>query len=264
MIRKEDRVASVLARSPEALEVFASASPAFERLRNPMMRRTMARLVTVEQAARIAGIETDALLAKLNHAIGEALPANEARSTSTHTQTPQAPPGLLETPASRLFDLDVREDLRQGREPFMAILKAARELPQGHVLRLRAIFEPVPLYAVLAKQGFAHFTERLADDDYRVWFHRSPDARAPTPMNAEAVESPPGDDIVILDVRFLEPPEPMVRTFEALEALPRGKTLLQINQRVPQFLLPRLEERGFVYEIREQSADLVRIFIRHR
>src|SRR5690606_23171395 len=39
-------------------------------------------------------------------------------------------------------------------------------------------------------------------------------------------------------------------------------TLLHINVRVPRFLLPRLEERGFTYEVREQAPDLVRVFIR--
>src|SRR5690606_10728999 len=69
-------------------------------------------------------------------------------------------------------------------------------------------------------------------------------------------------DLVVLDVRYLEPPEPMVRTLEALEHLPAGATLLHINVRVPRFLLPRLEERGLTYEVREQAPDLVRVFIR--
>jgi hypothetical protein len=56
----------------------------------------------------------------------------------------------------------------------------------------------------------------------------------------------------------------MVRTLEALAAMPRGKTLVQINVRVPQYLLPKLTERGFVYDVREQGPDLVRMFIRHQ
>jgi hypothetical protein len=36
---------------------------------------------------------------------------------------------------------------------------------------VRAIFEPVPLYMVLGNHGFTHWTERFADDDWRVWFH---------------------------------------------------------------------------------------------
>jgi uncharacterized protein (DUF2249 family) len=137
------------------------------------------------------------------------------------------------------------------------------------VLRLRAIFEPVPLYFVLGSQGLDHWTERLADDDWRVWFFASssgePASDDPgTAMAAHAAAAPAEDDVVILDVRGLEPPEPMVRTLEALETLPAGKTLLQINARVPKFLLPMLEERGFTYEIREQDETLVRTFIRRR
>lgn len=70
------------------------------------------------------------------------------------------------------------------------------------------------------------------------------------------------DPVVVLDVRGLEPPEPMVRTLAALEALPADGTLVQVNVRVPQLLLPHLEQRGFTYEVREQEPDLVRVFIR--
>jgi tRNA 2-thiouridine synthesizing protein A len=65
-----------------------------------------------------------------------------------------------------------------------------------------------------------------------------------------------------LDVRGLEPPEPMVRTLEALQHLPVGKTLQHVNVRVPRLLLPKLTERGFSYEMREHSPDLVLVFIR--
>jgi hypothetical protein len=54
----------------------------------------------------------------------------------------------------------------------------------------------------------------------------------------------------------------MLRTLAALETLPPGHELLQINVRVPQFLLPILAERGFACEVDESSGDrvLVRIW----
>lgn len=269
MIRADDRVEAVLKRDPALLEVFVSVSPAFAMLRNPVARKTMARLVTIEQAARVAGIEASVLLERLNAAFAGKAPA-EAPPPPKAAPAPVevAPAGLLDTPASLLVELDVREDLRAGREPFRQILQASMALQPGQVLRLRAIFEPAPLYAVLGKQGLSHYTECLAADDWRVWFYRdaaSAAARA-NPAADSASEAPPGldEDVVILDVRGLEPPEPMVLTLEALEKLPRGKTLMQINVRVPQFLLPKLAERGFTWEAREQSADLVRLFIRHK
>lgn len=153
MIRATDRVASVIARDERLIEVFVSVSPAFALLRNPATRRVMARLVTIEQAARVAGVETSFLLERLNAAVaGEAHAAPAAPAPARAPEPAEAaPPGLLETPPSLLVDLDVREDLRAGREPLRTILSAAESLPPGHVLRVRAIFEPAPLYAVLAK-----------------------------------------------------------------------------------------------------------------
>ena len=167
-----------------------------------------------------------------------------------------------------LVELDVREDLRSGREPFSLIMAARQRVPEGGALSVRAIFEPVPLYKVMEKQGLEHYTEQLGAEDWRVWFYPRAESAAPPAAAAQAGSVPSGVEVdpgvVILDVRALEPPEPMVRTLEALELLPPGGTLLQVNVRVPQFLLPLLEERGFTYEIREQGPGLVRVFIRHR
>lgn len=255
MIRAGDRLSSVLAHDERLLDVLAAAAPAFENLRNPAMRRTMAQRVTVEQAAQIAGLDPSALVDRLNRALVDVPEARPAPVAAT-----PVPPKLLATPAELHVDVDVREDLRAGREPFARIMGAARELSPENVLRVRAIFEPVPLYGVFAKKGLSHFTEQLAPDDWRVWFFRDEGAVVATKL----APTDEDDDVVVLDVRDLEPPEPMVRTFEALATLPRGKTLVQLNVRVPQFLLPKLEERGFVYEIREQSPELVRVFIRHK
>lgn len=259
-IQVEDRVAAVLARDERLLEVFIATSPTFEKLRNSAMRKTMARLVTVEQAARIAGVDAEDLVARLNAVLTGTEPA--AAPVASAPALPPLPMALTSLPPDRVIDCDVRDDLRAGIEPFRRILDAARALPANSALRVRAIFEPAPLYAVLARQGLAHATERLAADDWRVWFYR--DATAASASVAPIATAASDANVIVLDVRGLEPPEPMERTLEALAEMPRGKTLVQINVRVPQYLLPRLVERGFVYDIREQGPDLVRLFIRHR
>ena len=195
---------------------------------------------------------------------------NRRRMDRMNTTAPSAPrpAALAAIPPEKLVEIDVREDLRNGREPFSLIMAARQRVPEGGALSVRAIFEPAPLYNVMGKQGFDHYTEQLGDEDWRVWFF-PPTQAAPTLTAAAAAAGPPADEttdpgVVVLDVRELEPPEPMVLTLEALEALPAGGTLLQVNVRVPQFLLPLLEERGFSYEVRQQAPDLVRVFIRHR
>lgn len=51
-----------------------------------------------------------------------------------------------------------------------------------------------------------------------------------------------------LDTRDLPPPEPLTRTLERLEALDEGTVLVQLNDRTPQHLYPRLTERGYTFE----------------
>lgn len=71
--------------------------------------------------------------------------------------------------------VDVREDLRAGAEPFPKIIAAAARTAEGGVFVLRAIFEPRPLYQLLGGKGFEAWTERLAEDDWKVYFHKKPE-----------------------------------------------------------------------------------------
>lgn len=264
-IRLDDKIHAVLERDPRMLDALLAVSPSFSMLKNPLMRKTMARLTTVEKAARVAGVDADELLGRLN-AVLTGVPW-EPKASAPAAATDAAPAGELPDAVKALTEVecDVRDDLRKGVEPFARIMGTLREVGPGKVLHLRAIFEPAPLYAVLGKKGFQHFTQRAADDDWHIWFWRDDAAGASAAASPAPAADDGGlpDDVIIIDVRGLEPPEPMMRTLAALEDLPKGKTLVQVNQRVPQFLIPQLGARGFVYEVREQSEDLVRIFIRH-
>jgi len=141
----------------------------------------------------------------------------------------------------RRLDLDVREDLRRGEEPLSRILAVVSGLGPGGVLVLRAIFEPLPLYRVLGRRGFAHLAEQHGADDWSVWFY---------------------PDLIVLDVRGLEPPEPMVHVLKALDRLAPGQRLEVRHSRRPTLLYPQLEDRGFVHETDEPESGLVRIVVR--
>jgi hypothetical protein len=267
-----DRVSDVLARDETLVDVFVRHSSHFEKLRNRTLRRVMGQLVTVEQAARVAGVGLDVLLDDLNRALGLsrlAAPSDaQVPATAGGSSTVPAP---AHRPADRTtVELDLRDDMRAGREPFSRIMTAVRELPDDRALRLRTIFEPVPLFAVLAKRGFLYESRQDAPDDWSVWFWRGVTANdaadgaeaAPQSPQSPRIEEAPGERTHWLDVRGLEPPQPMLRTLAALETLADGHELVQVNVRVPQLLLPVLAERGYAFAMDESHADrvLVRIW----
>ena len=156
--------------------------------------------------------------------------------------------------------LDVREDIRNGREPFGRIMQAVAALKPRDQLLLIAPFEPAPLYAVLAQQGFSHQSTPTASGDWEVLFTRGPvsPAAAKTPPvsspRSSGVESRSctGTPVIEVDARGLEPPQPLVTILEALATLPEGAHLRARTDRRPMHLYAQLEERGLVGETEEQ------------
>ena len=170
----------------------------------------------------------------------------------------------------KIRTVDVREDIRNGGEPFSKIMSAVAALEADEQLLLLAPFEPLPLFGVLAKQGFQHTARPLASGDWEVLFTRrstaSPTATAPIPntkvSSNDAVLT--GEKVVAVDARGLEPPQPLVKILEALAALPTGTELHARTDRRPLHLFPQLEERGFTAETLEQTDGSFLTQIRHR
>jgi uncharacterized protein (DUF2249 family) len=254
------KVSEVLRAYPQLLEVFIGLSPAFAKLRNPVLRRVQTRLVTVAQAAAIAGLEPGMLVRRLNQAVGldtavgEPGPAPPAAASTV--------PDWLGT-AAVAREVDARPILDRGEEPFGVITSAAREVPVGAILRLLTGFEPVPLYEALAKQGFAHWGTPTGQGDWQVDFFRerlpgndATPVRQPVDIDWDGLAA--GE--VTIDVRELVPPEPMVKILAALESLSPGGNLLVHHVRRPIHLYDRLDEMGYPHATRDlgpQQVDLL-------
>jgi TusA-related sulfurtransferase len=63
----------------------------------------------------------------------------------------------------------------------------------------------------------------------------------------DATAAPTDHDAELVDVREMGPPDPMVETLETLPDLPGDVMLVQVNDRAPQHLYPKLEDRGYDY-----------------
>ena len=262
MISHETTLGRLLDEHPVLLDVLAGYHAHFAQLRDPQTRRVMAPRVTVAQAARMAGVAPEELLDVICRALGEPVPEpTQGESAAEPGQEPK-PAALTAFSASAVVHLDVRDDIRNGVEPFARIMGAVKSLRADQVLVLRAPFEPFPLYQILGQRGFAHWTERHAADDWSVWFYRSAD---PAPPRGRATAAPArGSRRAVIDVRGLEPPHPMVVVLEEADRLGPGEHLEVIHDRRPVFLYPQLDERGLEHETDEPEPGVVRIVIRKK
>jgi uncharacterized protein (DUF2249 family) len=89
---------------------------------------------------------------------------------------------------------------------------------------------------------------------------------ADPPLRASSIDGTPETmaDAIELDVRGLEPPEPMVRIVAALDALTAGGSVRVKIDRQPLPLYRMLERNGYVYEERPGDDSVFEITIRLR
>jgi TusA-related sulfurtransferase len=69
-------------------------------------------------------------------------------------------------------------------------------------------------------------------------------------------------EVIELDARGFEPPQPLMKTLEAIATLPPGATLRLHTRWKPAMLFPELEKRGFAGESQEQSDGSCITYIR--
>jgi uncharacterized protein (DUF2249 family) len=160
--------------------------------------------------------------------------------------------------------------LASGMDPLKQIQQQVRQLKPGQVLKIINSFEPVPLLKLLEKQGFHTYMDQVNERQVETYFYKPENVSAPN-LEPAINTSPDWDQVlkrfegklILVDVRRLEMPQPMMTILEALENLSREHALYVHHKRIPVFLLTELKERDFDYRIREIAEGEVYLIIFH-
>jgi hypothetical protein len=165
MISPQTKVAELLDVYPQLESVLIEMAPAFAKLRNPVLRRTVARVASLQQAATVGGITLGKMITRLRHAVGQ----EEWKEESPLSLSPRQLPEWFD-PARISRHLDARPILDAGQNPMNAILGEVRQLPAGGIFRLTAPFVPAPMIDQLKKRGFIHWSSQPENDRVETYF----------------------------------------------------------------------------------------------
>lgn len=165
----------------------------------------------------------------------------------------------METHTQKIVELDVRPILASGNDPFMDIMGKVKSLKDDETLLIINTFEPVPLYSVLGKKGFGHKTIN-ENGEWKIYFFKEENQSANEEGNKKS-KPELNEDIFELDVRNLEPPEPMIKILETLPQLNGNTILLVHHHREPLMLYDKLTERGFTAVANKIEENYYKIVI---
>ncbi|HVP67971.1 MAG TPA: DUF1858 domain-containing protein [Anaeromyxobacteraceae bacterium] len=166
-ITPDSRLADVLERWPGMEEVLVEVSPHFRALRNPVLRRTVAKVATIRQAATVSGVPLGALIARLRASAGlEPLAVEDG------------PPSQGERPAwankgAVTRSLDVRAAVEAGEHPVARVMGDLSLLAGGQVYELVTAFVPAPLVDMTRQRGFRAFSAVEPDGTVTTYFRRT-------------------------------------------------------------------------------------------
>lgn len=154
---------------------------------------------------------------------------------------------------------DVRPLLAKGEDPYSVLMERAGAIGDDGVLVVDAPFNPAPLRRVLGKQGFSSFAQRVAEGHWRIFFRRDggADWAAEAEIIGEGAVAWREEDGMHIDVRKMQPPQPMVAILTLVDGLAVPETVIVHHDRMPSFLIPELAERGWhIAKIVEEMANI--------
>lgn len=158
-ITPKTKLGELLEAWPQLEAVLIEISPAFEKLKNPILRRTIGKVATLQQAAAIGQVKVDELVLRLREAIGQAGKV-DASEGSEYLVT-EWPDWFDERKVARFFD--ATEVINRGESPLSTLTGEARRLTGDEILKFKAPFVPAPLLDMLKEQGFEVFSLQKED-----------------------------------------------------------------------------------------------------
>jgi hypothetical protein len=165
-IAPKTKIAELIDADPQLEQVLIGYVPAFEKLRNPVLRKTVARITTLQQAAVIGGVKVEDLINHLRKEVGQDRFSGEAAAAYTTEQ----PDWFSETRV--VAELDARGMLAEGEQPVNQVIADLQALDPGDIYRLVAPFMPAPLVDKASSLGISHWVAQKDDQEFVIYFCR--------------------------------------------------------------------------------------------
>jgi hypothetical protein len=170
-IRPSTKVADLLDAYPELEEILINMAPPFKKLKNPILRKSVAKVATLQQAAIVGRVDVSSMIDQLRKAVGLA-PSETAEtpSASVEDYLGTAPDWFEKSCVSTSIDD------RAGDSDEMAITritKSLKDLAEHQVIELTTTFLPAPGIDVARARGIRTWTVQERDNLYRTYFTHS-------------------------------------------------------------------------------------------
>lgn len=158
-ITPEIKISELLDDFPELEDKLIKIAPPFKKLKNPVLRKTLAKVTTLRQASKVGGVSLAELINTLRIEAGQ----NEILVEESKTNKAEKPEWVNEENIKITYD--ARLDLENGVHPVSKVTKEILTLAGNEIYLLITPFLPGPLIDIVKEKGFNTFSENKSDGE---------------------------------------------------------------------------------------------------
>jgi hypothetical protein len=152
-ITRKSKLFDVLEAYPFLEAQIVNIAPPFQNLKNPVLRRAVGKLATLEAVAQIGGMDVTRLVNTLRRAVGQ----DELAADSADHFTIEIPPLAEDDPSwiagEPQFIVNGIELLKRGEVPLGKVNELLSQLDPERYILLITDFEPSPIIEAMHKQN---------------------------------------------------------------------------------------------------------------
>ena len=143
-------VHALLEAYPDLEEVLIGIAPPFKKLRNPFLRKTVAKVATIKHISSVGGVELDELIARLRAAVGQPMSMDSYEDQNYFSKQPD-----WFAPEKIVLSIDEDKVLDKDQMTLVLILKEAAKVNVGEIIELCTTFLPAPGIDILKSKGYS-------------------------------------------------------------------------------------------------------------
>ncbi len=168
-IQPSTKVAQLLDAYPELEDVLVRMAPPFKKLRNPILRRSIAKVASLKQASVVGRLDLTSMINQLREVVGQA-PLGSTEVVSEEEYLGTAPDWFDASCVGKALDD------RDGDPDVMAItrvLSALKEVGEHQAVELTTTFLPAPGIDAARAKGLLVWMVQEQDELFKTYFARS-------------------------------------------------------------------------------------------
>jgi len=148
-------------------DILIDINPKFKKLNNPILRRTIAKVAGVKQAAIVGGMEPLELLNRLREAVGQELLEIQKE---VDAQSVEIKPLWITKEAK--ITLDANEMLDKDLNPLVELHRYMKELEANDIVLIKSDFQPEPLIDEYLKKGYEVYCEEVNESNFLTYIKK--------------------------------------------------------------------------------------------